>query len=84
MRGRPRHFRFIVAPDDAAELSDVRAFPRDLMAEAQRDLATDFDWAAVDHRSTEHLHIYGIVRGRTGDGEELVGLSGGRSSDRAD
>ncbi len=70
--GDRHHFRFIVAPDDAAELSDIRAFTRDLMAEAQRDLGTDFDWVAVDHWNTEHLHIHVIVRGQTDDGEDLV------------
>jgi hypothetical protein len=33
------HFRFIVAPEDAAELSDMKVFTRDIMADAERDLA---------------------------------------------
>ena len=32
-QGDRHHFRFIVSPDDAAELSDLRAFTRDLMAQ---------------------------------------------------
>jgi type IV secretory pathway VirD2 relaxase len=66
------HFRFIVAPDDAAELSDIKAFTRDLMADAGRDLGTRLEWVAVDHWNTEHPHIHVIVRGRTGDGRDLV------------
>ncbi len=66
------HFRFIVAPEDASELSDIKAFTRDLMADAERDLDTRLDWVAVDHWNTEHPHIHVIVRGRTGDGEDLV------------
>jgi hypothetical protein len=38
------HFRFIVAPEDAGELSDIKAFTRDLMADAERDLGTRLDW----------------------------------------
>ena len=66
------HFRFIVSPDDAFELSDIKAFTRDLMADAERDLGTRLDWAAVDHWNTEHPHVHVIVRGRTGDGKDLV------------
>ena len=33
--GDRHHFRFIVAPEDAAELSDLRTYTRDLMATAQ-------------------------------------------------
>jgi type IV secretory pathway VirD2 relaxase len=66
------HFRFIVSPDDAVELSDIKAFTRDLMADAKRDLGTRLDWAAVDHWNTEHPHVHVIVRGRTGDGKDLV------------
>ncbi len=43
------HFQFIVAPEDAGELSDIKAFTRDLMADAERDLGTRLDWVAVDH-----------------------------------
>ena len=66
------HFRFIVAPEDATELSDIKAFTRDLMADAERDLDTRLDWVAVDHWNTEHPHIHVTVRGRTDNGEDLV------------
>ena len=66
------HFRFIVSPDDATELSDLKTFTRDLMAHAERDLGTKLDWVAVDHWNTEHPHIHVIVRGRTDDGRDLV------------
>ncbi len=66
------HFRFIVSPEDGAELSDVKAFTRDLMADAERDLGTRLDWAAVDHWNTEHPHVHVIVRGHTEDGKDLV------------
>jgi type IV secretory pathway VirD2 relaxase len=66
------HFRFIVSPEDAAELSDLKAFTRDLMADAERDLGTRLDWVAVDHWNTGHPHIHVILRGRTDAGQDLV------------
>src|SRR3546814_21109884 len=38
------HFRFIISPEDAGEMQDLRAFTRELMADAQRDLGTSLDW----------------------------------------
>ena len=70
--GDRHHFRFIVSPDDAAELSDLKTFTRDLMARAQRDLGTKLDWVAVDHWNTEHPHVHVIIRGRADDGRDLV------------
>jgi type IV secretory pathway VirD2 relaxase len=70
--GDRHHFRFIVSPEDAAELADLRAYTRDLMATAERDLGTRLDWVAVDHWTTEHPHIHVLVRGRADDGENLV------------
>ena len=71
-QGDRHHFRFIVAPDDATELSDLRAFTRDLMGEMARDLGTRIDWVAIDHWNTEHPHIHVLVRGRAEDGSDLV------------
>jgi type IV secretory pathway VirD2 relaxase len=31
------HFRFIVSPDDALEMSDLRSFTRDLMRQAEQE-----------------------------------------------
>jgi type IV secretory pathway VirD2 relaxase len=66
------HFRFIVAPEDAGQLSDLKAFTRDLMRQGERDLGTKLDWVAVDHWNTEHPHIHVIVRGKADDGRDLV------------
>ncbi len=38
-QGDRHHFRFIVAPDEAAELSDLRAFTRDPMGEIDQPSA---------------------------------------------
>jgi type IV secretory pathway VirD2 relaxase len=66
------HFRFIVAPEDAAELEDLRTYARELMAQAERDLRTRLDWVAVDHWNTAHPHVHVLVRGVAEDGRDLV------------
>jgi type IV secretory pathway VirD2 relaxase len=66
------HFRFIVSPDDALEMADLKSFTRELMTQVEKDLGTKLDWVAVDHWNTEHPHIHVIVRGRTDDGQDLV------------
>ena len=66
------HFRFIVSPEDAAELDDLRATTRDLMRAAERDLGTKLDWVAVDHWNTDNPHVHVLVRGRDESGADLV------------
>jgi hypothetical protein len=66
------HFRFIVSPEDAAELESLRTFTRELMADAERDLGTKLDWIAVDHWNTDNPHVHVLIRGRAGDGKDLV------------
>lgn len=66
------HFRFIISPDDALELGDLKSFARDLMVEMERDLGTKLDWIGVDHWNTEHPHVHILVRGVADDGENLV------------
>ncbi len=66
------HFRFTVSPEDAAQMADLRAFARELMADAERDLGTRLDWVAVDHWNTDNPHIHVLIRGRADDGQDLV------------
>lgn len=66
------HFRFIVSPDDAIEMADLKGFTRDLVAQMEADLGTRLEWAAVDHWNTEHPHVHLIVRGVRDDGQDLV------------
>jgi type IV secretory pathway VirD2 relaxase len=70
-RGDRHQFRFIVAPEDATDLSDLRGFTRDLMRQIEQDLDTGLDWIAVDHHNTGHPHAHIIVRGITDDGKVL-------------
>jgi type IV secretory pathway VirD2 relaxase len=66
------HFRFIVSPEDAVEMSDLKMFARDLMTQVEHDLGTKLDWVAVDHWNTDNPHVHVIVRGRADDGKDLV------------
>ena len=70
--GDRHHFRFIISPDDAPEMSDLKQFTRDLVGQMKKDLGTELDWVAVDHWNTEHPHIHLIVRGVRDDGKDLV------------
>ena len=66
------HFRFIVSPDDAHQMEDLKSFSRDLMKQAEQDLGTKLDWVGVAHWNTEHPHVHIVVRGKTDQGEDLV------------
>ena len=66
------HFRFIVSPEDAGQMSDLRAFTRELMDDMARDLGTRLDWVAVDHWNTDNPHIHILMRGVDESGADLV------------
>jgi type IV secretory pathway VirD2 relaxase len=66
------HFRFTVSPEDTARMADLRAFTRELIADAEGDLGTKLDWIAVDHWNTDNPHVHVLVRGRADDGKDLV------------
>jgi type IV secretory pathway VirD2 relaxase len=66
------HFRFIVSPEDAAELENLRTFTRELLDDVERDLGTKLNWVAVDHWNTDNPHVHVLIRGRTDDGQDLV------------
>ncbi|MFG1245004.1 relaxase/mobilization nuclease domain-containing protein [Xanthobacter versatilis] len=66
------HFRFIVSPEDAADMADLRSFARDLVGQMETDLGTKLDWVGVDHWNTDNPHLHILVRGQTDDGQDLV------------
>jgi len=66
------HFRFIVSPEDAADMSDLKGYARELMREVEKDLGTKLDWVGVDHWNTDNPHVHVILRGRADDGKDLV------------
>lgn len=73
-RGREdRHqFRFIVSPEDGAELGDLRTYTRHLMSRMESDLGTRLDWVAVDHRDTDNPHTHVVLRGKDDTDHDLV------------
>lgn len=66
------HFRFVVSPEDAGQMEDLRTFTCDLMTQAEHDLGTELDWVAVDHWNTDNPHVHVLVRGKADDGKDLV------------
>ena len=66
------HFRFIISPEDATQLENLRTFTRELMGDVERDLGTKLDWLAVDHWNTDNPHVHVLIRGRGDDGQDLV------------
>lgn len=66
------HFRFIVSPEDAKEMADLKAFARDLVGQMEKDLGTRLDWIGVDHWNTDNPHLHILLRGRTEEDEDLV------------
>ena len=73
------HFRFIVSPEDANQMRDLRGFTRDLrgftrdlMHQAEKDLETRLEWAAVAHHNTDNPHVHILVRGIDEQGGDLV------------
>ncbi|MET4448626.1 type IV secretory pathway VirD2 relaxase [Bradyrhizobium sp. GM2.2] len=66
------HFRFIVSPEDAADMADLKGFARELVGQMEVDLGTKLDWVGVDHWNTQHPHVHVIVRGVAEDGQDLV------------
>jgi len=66
------HFRFIVSPEDAGDMANLKTFTRDLMRRVETDLGTKLDWVGVDHWNTGQPHIHVILRGRADDGQDLV------------
>ncbi|MBW8298301.1 MAG: relaxase/mobilization nuclease and DUF3363 domain-containing protein [Hydrogenophaga sp.] len=72
IQGDRHHFRFIVSPEDAVEMSDLKTYARELMGRMEKDLSTRLDWVGVDHWNTDNPHVHIILRGRTDDGQDLV------------
>ncbi|MFD1911845.1 relaxase/mobilization nuclease domain-containing protein [Halodurantibacterium flavum] len=66
------HFRFIISPEDAGDMTDLRGFTRDLVQQMEADLGTKLDWVAVDHWNTDNPHVHLLVRGVDEAGADLV------------
>mgnify|MGYP001075180318 FL=1 len=74
-RGDRHQFRFIVSPEDAVDLEDLKGFTRQLMRRMETDLETPLDWVAVDHWDTDNPPTHIVLRGWVGSerkGRDLV------------
>jgi type IV secretory pathway VirD2 relaxase len=73
-RGREdRHqFRFIVSPEEAEDLGDLRRYTSHLMQRMEADLGTSLDWVAVDHWNTDNPHTHIVLRGKDDTGKDLI------------
>lgn len=65
------HFRFIVSPENAHKLNDLKAYIREVMAQVERDLGP-LQWLAVNHSNTENPHTHILIRGKAHNGADLV------------
>ncbi len=67
-----RHFRVIIAPERGELIADLPAFTREVMARAEAQLGSKLQWVAVDHHDTDNPHTHLILRGRRGNGQDLI------------
>ena len=71
--GHDRHlFRFIISPENADKIADMRAYVRETMARVSKDLnEPGLDWIGVTHVDTAQPHAHVLVRGKRADGRDL-------------
>ena len=66
------HFRFIISPEHGDRLV-LKSYVRDVMGRVSADLGEpDLRWIATCHYDTDQPHAHVLVRGRRGDGRDLV------------
>jgi type IV secretory pathway VirD2 relaxase len=65
------HFRFVVMPEDAAEMTDLRAFTRDLVGQMESDLGTRLG-VGIAYGKQRHSRLHPVVRGVADDGSDVV------------
>lgn len=70
--GDRHQFRFIVSPEDAEQLDDLRTYTRHLMVRMEADLGTRLEWVAVDHWNTDNPHTHVVLRGKDDTGKDLI------------
>ena len=71
--GDRHHFRFIISPEHGDRIADLRGYVREVMDRVSADLGEpDLRWVATCHYDTDQPHAHVLVRGRRGDGRDLV------------
>jgi type IV secretory pathway VirD2 relaxase len=74
------HFRVIISPERGAEIPDMTAYVREVMARVEKDLVaagaiekgTKLEWIAINHHNTDNPHAHVVLRGRQENGQDLV------------
>ncbi len=66
------HFRFIVSPENGADIADMKGYARTLMERAEKSLGTELEWIGAEHHDSGRPHVHLIVRGVRSDGRDLV------------
>ena len=67
------HFRFIISPEHGDRIGDLKGYVREVMGRVAADLGEpDLKWVATCHYDTDQPHAHVLVRGRRGDGRDLV------------
>ncbi len=54
-------FRFIVSPEHATRLAELREFTHGLMGKMERDLATRLEWVAICLKADAWLHPHPVL-----------------------
>ncbi|WP_374005816.1 DUF3363 domain-containing protein [Delftia lacustris] len=70
--GDRHQFRFIISPEDAEQIDDLRTYTRHLLARMESDLGTRLEWVAVDHWNTDNPHTHVVLRGKDDTGHDLI------------
>lgn len=67
------HFRFIISPEHGDRIADLPGYVREVMARVSADLGEPgLGWIATCHFDTDQPHAHVLVRGRRGNGRDLV------------
>lgn len=67
------HFRLIVSPEHGDRIADLKGFTREVMGRVSADLgAPELAWIATCHFDTDQPHAHVLIRGRRGNGRDLV------------
>src|SRR6478672_9066262 len=67
------HFRFIISPEHGDRIADLKGYVRELMGRVAADLGEPgLRWVATCHYDTDQPHAHVLVRGKRGDGRDLV------------
>jgi type IV secretory pathway VirD2 relaxase len=68
--GDQQFWKLIVSPE-FGDRADLSRLTRELIKQMEKDLDTDLEWVAAEHRNTAHPHVHVVIRGVRDSGEVL-------------